>query len=82
MDDYGRKRPTWSVNEGRTVADTTLANGLDLRLMSDIRLGDDAGVISGSHWLEEGEECFVALQLGRAARGSRDRGAGARGDPR
>ena len=61
MDDYGRKRPDWNVNDGRTVADTTLANGLELRLMSDIRLGDDAGVISGSHWLEEGEECFVAF---------------------
>jgi GH15 family glucan-1,4-alpha-glucosidase len=61
MDDYGRRRADWSVREDRLIADTALAGGLELRLMSDIRLGEDQGAVTGRHWLREGESCFAAL---------------------
>jgi GH15 family glucan-1,4-alpha-glucosidase len=61
MDDYGRTRASWSLQEDRFSADAQLANGLDLRLMSDIRLGVDQGTATGRHWLREGESCFAAL---------------------
>ncbi len=60
-DDYGRNRPTWDVKGDRLSADTVLHNGLRLRLMSDMRLGSDQGVVAGRHWLKEGESCFAAL---------------------
>jgi alpha,alpha-trehalase len=61
MDDYGRGRASWELTADRGSADCELANGLKLRIMSDLHLGLDQGVVTGRHWLKEGESCFVAL---------------------
>jgi GH15 family glucan-1,4-alpha-glucosidase len=61
MDDYGRGRAGWELVGDRHNADTELAGGLKLRIMSDMHLGVDQGVVMGRHWLKEGESCFVAL---------------------
>ncbi len=61
MVDYGRERPDWQLAEDRLGADARLPEGHRLRLISDIRLGEDGGVLRGRHWLREGERCFAAL---------------------
>ncbi len=61
MDDYGRSRAEWNLVGDRHNADTRLADGLKLRIMSDMHLGVDQGVVMARHWLKEGESCFVAL---------------------
>ena len=60
-DDYGRKHVDWAIAENRQTVDTTLTNGLRLRLMSDMNMGADLGTVTARHWLKEGESCFVAL---------------------
>ncbi len=61
MDDYGRERAEWSITGARTSADCELANGLRLRIISDMNMGIDQGVVASRHWLKEGESCFAAL---------------------
>jgi GH15 family glucan-1,4-alpha-glucosidase len=61
MVDYGRRRPGWNLAEDRHSADTALPDGRPLRMMSDVHLGEDRGVLRGRHWLKEGESCFAAL---------------------
>jgi GH15 family glucan-1,4-alpha-glucosidase len=61
MVDYGRRRPEWNLADDRHSADAVLPDGQPLRMMSDIHLGEDGGVIQGRHWLKEGETCFAAL---------------------
>jgi alpha,alpha-trehalase len=61
MDDYGRRRAEWGLRGDRLLADCELANGLKLRIMSDMHLGTDQGAVTARHWLEEGQSCFVAL---------------------
>ena len=61
IDDYGRERIEWGLADDRHSADAALANGLRLRVMSDMHLGVDQGVVASRHWLKEGESCFAAL---------------------
>ena len=60
-DDYGRRGVDWSLQPDRHSAGSELAGGLPLRLMSDMHLGVDQGVVGARHWLKEGESCFVGL---------------------
>jgi len=61
MDDYGRERADWDLRGDRRIADCELNNGLKLRIMSDMHLGNDQGAVTARHWLKEGESCFAAL---------------------
>ena len=60
MADYGRSRATWELGADRFSADATVAE-VPVRLLTDMRLGDDNDVLTARHWLTEGESAFVAL---------------------
>ena len=69
MADYGRRRAVWSIADGGRHIVEAGEEEPPLRLYTDVRLGIDRDVVSGRHWLREGECCFVALGWGEQVDG-------------
>jgi alpha,alpha-trehalase len=59
--DYGTMAAAWTiVDDDRHIADAT-ANGLTIRLQTDMRLGIEGNRVRARHLLREGERLYCAL---------------------
>ena len=70
--DYGRTTAEWTaVDGGRHAVDAT-ADGLTIRLSSDLALGIEANRVRARHHLEPGERAYCALSWAEGLAGPQD----------